>query len=171
MMKRIQKGPVRGISLKLQEEVAAPILNYKGTRTQDGLHPRAIGTAGRKHQHQGRERAQDDPRVRNPQAGARHEEAEGPRMRLKHNKSSPTHHIWILLLLAFVCCIYRPLVPPFPVLAVEFPSPHLIESPGLVSFPSSILIDLSHFCSCLMCFLSSLSCCFTCGLFDIVLLE
>ena len=44
MMKRIQKGPVKGISLRLQEEVSLHNeLNFLiGKREKDGLHPQAI---------------------------------------------------------------------------------------------------------------------------------
>ena len=48
MMKRIQKGPVKGISLKLQEEVSAfLVLPYRvGKREKDGLYPREIRAPG-----------------------------------------------------------------------------------------------------------------------------
>ncbi len=71
-MKRIQKGPVRGISLRLQEEVSA-LINFArrlssclpmivliiiGTRAQDGLHPRTLRDPDRGYQGQQRPRPQ-----------------------------------------------------------------------------------------------------------------
>ena len=44
-MKRIEKGPVRGISLKLQEEVSKTCLysnSNTGKREKDGFHPREV---------------------------------------------------------------------------------------------------------------------------------
>ena len=76
-MKRIEKGPVRGISLKLQEMVShsiplpcaplTPWLRFSGKRKKAGLHPRKVGDRYRQHRGQeGRQRAYQ---------GARHQEA------------------------------------------------------------------------------------------------
>ncbi len=61
MMRRIQKGPVKGISLKLQEEVRAFLLFQfiniiVGERKKDGLYPREIRAPNRQLGNQGRRR-------------------------------------------------------------------------------------------------------------------
>ena len=55
-MKRIEKGPVRGISLKLQEEVSKTCLysnSNTGKREKDGFHPREVRDPNLQHRIQG----------------------------------------------------------------------------------------------------------------------
>lgn len=80
-MKRIEKGPVRGISLRLQEEVSSgphtsvsrstliffrletnskTFLIIIGKREKDGLHPRALRDPGRQDRAQERQGSQAD---------------------------------------------------------------------------------------------------------------
>ena len=74
LMKRIEKGPVRGISLKLQEQVSplfhvclSIFLEITGERKKDGFHSREV--RDRYRQHRGQEGCQ------RPHQGARHQEA------------------------------------------------------------------------------------------------
>ena len=59
MMKRIAKGPVKGISLKLQEEVRVCNVTIVGKREKDGLHPREIRASGGQLGNQGQRRKTD----------------------------------------------------------------------------------------------------------------
>ena len=66
-MKRIEKGPVRGISLKLQEEVSKFLFLFfwwVGKRKKNGFRPRQIRDSNRQHRVQGSNRQATHQRAR-----------------------------------------------------------------------------------------------------------
>ena len=76
-MRRIQKGPVKGISLKLQEEVRYffQLINIiSGKRKKDGLHSRKIRTSNREYRDQGQHSQANGQGTRTQKAYPRQEE-------------------------------------------------------------------------------------------------
>ena len=83
MMKRIQKGPVKGISLKLQEEVSNSFLFniILGKREKDGLYPRQIRASSREPRAQGQGCPRHGPRHRSQEAHSWQEGSQSRRVK------------------------------------------------------------------------------------------